>query len=227
MENLSPILIIAIIGLFSLMFGILRNRQTSSRWTAKLPAETPVDSAESTVDSKTGEQSEPVGEIPDVGLNSDMVLQVLGRGERMDSRLSSRSTLRLQWESREKDAQGQPIRTRTPEEHTRTHVLPLPFSAAGKLYSSTGSLTAKELADGTYLDCHGRRVISLAERFPCFDSYDYATENRYYRWYIIVEPERLTRVYTEDDSLQIYITDDVRDLEDNCVNALKKVGIVL
>lgn len=161
---------------------------------------------------------------PDTG---GMVLQTLGRGERRDSRLSSRATQRMQWVSRETDPEGQPLRSRTPEEHTSTHLPPLPFTAAGKLYASLGGLTAQKLTDGTYLDCHGRRVISLAERFPCFDSYDYATENRYYRWYIIIEPERLTRVYTEDDIPQIYITEDVRDLEDNCVNALKTLGLVI
>jgi len=221
MEHVSPILIFAFIGLFSLLFGILRNRQ-SSQGTVNPPAPLSESSTEKQIEPDT-----PAETATDDRILSDMALQVLGQGERTNSRLSSRSTLRLQWVSRETSTQDEPVHSRTPEEHTHTQVLPLPFTAAGKLYASVNSLTAKKLDDDTYLDCHGRRVISLAERFPCFDSYDYATENRYYRWYIIVEPERLTRVYTEDDSLQISITEDVRDLEDRCVDALKKLGLVL
>ena len=78
-----------------------------------------------------------------------------------------------------------------------------------------------------YTDCHGRTVISLSERFPCFDSYDYLYENRHYRWWLIIQPESITRVYAEDGRGKIYVTEDVLDLEPVCVEALKNAGLVI
>lgn len=219
MEYIPVIALVAFIILMSVVFGGVRDRAAARRnTTPQEPPATPQGEAQ---------PAHPDSSEPPPTEKSAMVLRSIGRGESVRSRLCCRATQRLEWISRETDPQGQPQRTRTPEEHTRTHLSPLPFTAAERLYTSLSGLTAHKLTDGTYLDCHGRRVISLAERFPCFDSYDYATENRYYRWYIIVEAERLTRVYTEDDSPQLYITEDVRDLEDNCVSALKELGLVL
>lgn len=156
-----------------------------------------------------------------------MALRVTGTGEKVVTHLTSRSTLRLQWVSRETDGDGRPLRTRTPEESANNYHLPLPFRAAGKSYLTLGELTAEKEADGICRDRYGRTVVCLTERFPCFDSYDYLTENRYYRWWLIMEPERVTRVYSEDGRNEVYVTEDVSDLEDSCVDALRKYGYIV
>ena len=61
------------------------------------------------------------------------------------------------------------------------------------------------------------------ERFPCFDSYDYAHENRYYWWLFIKEKGKLTRIYHADGTHKIQVTEDVRNLEDKCWQQMKKM----
>ena len=102
----------------------------------------------------------------------------------------------------------------------------LPFSAAGKLYLNIGQLYSGEEADGLTTDIHGRQVFYYRERFPCFDSYDYLHEHRYYRWFLLKENGRLTRVYTADESGWLHVTEDVENLERKLTEELKKVGWV-
>lgn len=57
-------------------------------------------------------------------------------------------------------------------------------------------------------------MLYLAERFPCFDSHDFTYENRFYRWLFLRENDRLTRVYHEDETGSVYVTEDVKYLEE-------------
>lgn len=84
------------------------------------------------------------------------------------------------------------------------------FTAAGKQYSSWKQLcqTPTETI-GISKDIYGRKVFYIMERFPCFDSYDYLHENRYYRWFYLAEGGVLTQVYLEDGRATAEITDDV------------------
>ena len=63
-------------------------------------------------------------------------------------------------------------------------------------------------------------------RFPCFDSFDYLTENRFYRWFFIREGNSISRIYAIDTKPNIYVTDDVGYVEYNLLNELRNAGIL-
>lgn len=132
----------------------------------------------------------------------------------------------LWWVSEETDGEGQPVYIRESKEKTVKLPATLPFTAAGKQYLNIGQLYGGEITDGITTDVHGRQVLCYRERFPCFDSYDYLHEHRYYRWFILKENGRLTRVYTADESGWIFVTEDVENMERMLTEELKKVGWV-
>lgn len=114
---------------------------------------------------------------------------------------------------------------RIPEETIKDFVYPGLFVAAGKVYTSWKSLCIKqEDSDFLYKDIYGREVFYDAELFPCFDSYDYANETRHYRWFFIREKGKLTRVYYTDGRRQIQVTENVRNLENRCLEPMQKLG---
>ena len=67
--------------------------------------------------------------------------------------------------------------------------------------------------DQLFRDVYGREVFAFRERFPCFDSYDYLYEHRYFRWFYIREGDSLYCVYYVDEQKTVKITDDVRRIE--------------
>ena len=103
------------------------------------------------------------------------------------------------------------------------------FAAAGKLYLSEKQLTHKQIGEykgawnykptPIYEDVYGRKVIALYERFPCFDSYDYLHENRYYNWYFIKHGGKIAVVYTEDGRAHVDVCNDLlnEDAKDCCI----------
>ena len=114
---------------------------------------------------------------------------------------------------------------RVPEEKNKTFLYPGVFVAAGRPYAGWKGLCAIRDDSGFLAkDIYGRDVLYLFERFPCFDSYDYANENRYYRWFFIKEKGKLTRVYHADDRLKIEVTEDVEILENKCREVMEKAG---
>ena len=127
-------------------------------------------------------------------------------------------SVRLEWVSREKDAEGKPLRTRVPESHTET-VPYRNFTAAGKRYRGMGELLYRweENCSGLWgRDIYGRSVLMVAERFPCFDSSDYLHEDRYFRWFILCGDGRFTCVYHTDGTDTVTVTEDVLDMEEPC-----------
>ncbi len=94
------------------------------------------------------------------------------------------------------------------------------FYAAERNYTLPSELTAKKNGEymskwlcnnpmPIYQDIHGRRVIHMRERFPCFDVYDRMYENRYFHWYFIKHESGVTMVYTQDDSNAIKVVEGV------------------
>lgn len=128
----------------------------------------------------------------------------------------------LWWVSEETDENGQPVYIRESEEHTGKVPAAGSFSAAGKRYRNLGQLSPNDVSDGIDADVYGRHVLCYRERFPCFDSFDYLHEHRYYRWYFLRENGKLTRIYTEDESGWLHITEDVEYVENKCVELLKR-----
>ena len=132
----------------------------------------------------------------------------------------------LRWDGGKKIQWVAPDGTaRNPEEQNFTFSYPGTFQAAGKTYLSIKALCAwKTRREGIYKDIYGREIFCVTERFPCFDSYDYANENRYYRWFFIKENGRLTRVYYADERNKIEVTEDVASLEYKCRDAMVEAG---
>ena len=114
------------------------------------------------------------------------------------------SYLALKWVS--------PEVTRLPEEAKTTYPVKRGFFAAGKQYRNLQQLTATEIDKYHYRDIYGRDVIALRELFPCFDSYDYLHENRYYRWFFLRDDQKLTMVYYADERDTLEVTEDVAQL---------------
>lgn len=170
-------------------------------------------------------ESLPMQSVAEI-CSGDMLLTDAGAGERINTCLCSRPSRQLRWESREKDSSGKALRVRIPQESSASFSLPGFFDAADRRYDSLEALTAEKCFDGSFFDCHGRRVICFTERFPCFDSYDRLYEDRHYRWWFILEPERLTRIYHEDDTKDVFVTEDVRMLEKNCSEWLQGLGCI-
>ena len=98
---------------------------------------------------------------------------------------------------------------RIPLPRKTTYPLLTGFSAAGRHYLHLRLLLAKQIGPMHYRDVYGRDVICLKELFPCFDSYDYLYENRYYRWYFLFCDGKLTMVYYADTAKSLDVTEDV------------------
>lgn len=124
---------------------------------------------------------------------------------------SNTSYLALKWVCPEVDDQGLPAE-RLPEAVKASWPVKHGFFAAGKQYRSLQQLTATEIGKYHYRDIYGRDVIALRELFPCFDSYDYLHENRYYRWFFLRDDQKLTMVYYADTRDTLEVTEDVAQL---------------
>lgn len=137
-----------------------------------------------------------------------MILQCVGKGNWNCSRLCRYQTQRLVWV----DADNPNIR-RTPQEETHCFPKGSPFVAAGKEYASIDELAVESVDNERYRDKYGREVLYLRERFPCFDSYDYIYEDRFYRNLYICEGGRLTTIIADDGQDEICVTEDTQDVK--------------
>lgn len=153
-----------------------------------------------------------------------MELRQRGDGIKVSLAQDFRSSTRLLWVSAEQDGEGRPLKTRAPQESTRVCPCPGPFEAAGRSYNSLDELTRKQLDDNWSLDRYGRRVLCIVERFPCFDSYDAMHEHRFNRWFFLRVGDSLTRVFYKDEQNEVYITEDVENLENDCWREFCKHG---
>lgn len=150
-------------------------------------------------------------------------LRVMGRGSAINYEHGGYySSQCLWWVSEETDADGQPVYIRESREHTVSLPAVMPFQAGGKLYRSLRELSPEDVIDGIDTDVHGRKVLCYRERFPCFDSYDYLHEHRFYRWFFLKEKGKLIRVYTADESGWIYVTEDTENVENECIELLRQ-----
>lgn len=123
------------------------------------------------------------------------------------------SSVKVEWVSKQPDDQGQPLCVRKPETVKKEFRHQIGFTAAGKVYKSVSQLTAFKSEDSHFCkDIYGREVLCFWERFPCFDSYDYLYEDRYYRWFFIRRDDKLTLVYSVDTRPKIEVTEDVQEI---------------
>lgn len=116
----------------------------------------------------------------------------------------------LQWVSMERNENGEPLCLRRPVPRTQYYKKSGGFTAAGKAYPGLPALLALPVEPGkVWLDLYGRRVLCMKERYPCFDSYDYLHENRYYHYCYLVSGDVLTMVRYGDTGEEIQVTEDV------------------
>ena len=147
----------------------------------------------------------------------DKIMQMVGGAQPASYELCTYSAGEVRWISRETDSDGNPRGIREPEEKNTVYPYPGSFMAAGKTYRNWRQLCVEEDKSGHFCkDIYGREVLALWERFPCFDSYDYLYENRYFRWFFLRENGKLTRIFYTDEQDKIHITEDVRKLENKC-----------
>ena len=102
-----------------------------------------------------------------------------------------------------------PAGERIPSPKKTTFPLLSGFTAGGKYYLRLRQLIPSGQSTQLQQDVYGREILCLKERFPCFDSYDFLHENRYYRWYFLREGGRLTMVYYRDEGKTVEVTEDV------------------
>ena len=152
------------------------------------------------------------------GINSEqprngMYLRYVDRGKLVRTELISYSTVKVEWVSQETDGDGKPAVVREPKEVARECSKYAAFSLAGKKYLNLEGFLRKQ--DGEWgEDIYGRQVLCTREKYPCFDSNDWLYENRYYRWYFIREGNTVSQLFTADDREKIYVTEDVRNVEE-------------
>jgi len=112
-----------------------------------------------------------------------------------------------------------------PQESSREFQLASGFEAAGRKYVRLSQLLTEKINDsGEYKDIYGRRVFEVKERFPCFDSYDYLHENRYYRWFYIQEDGMLCCIYYADQRDTVKVTENTGKVNERSFKAMKEAG---
>lgn len=142
---------------------------------------------------------------------NDMVMQPSGGVGRITYDRESYLTECLHWVS-----SHDPSQIRVPQEKTRRFRTGAGFTAAGKDYERLAQLHAKRVPDinSWYQDIYGREVFIVCKRkYFAMDIYDQMYDTYCYRWYFIRDGLKLTRIYHDDESYNIYVTEDVREVE--------------
>lgn len=120
-----------------------------------------------------------------------------------------------------------PDRVRVPQEKTRRYRLGEEFTAAGKVYRSLSQLREKKVPDVChwYEDIYGREVFFVSNRkYFAMDVFDLMYDDRSTLWYFIREGEKLTRIYHDHGSPNIYVTEDVAGVEYNIWLEMRNSG---
>lgn len=152
-----------------------------------------------------------------------MFLRHVGEGKFVHYELNSNSTEKVEWVSLETDKDGKPVAVREPVEVTTEYSRKSSFSVAGKTYPNFNSFLKKQEGEWGE-DLYGRKVLCTKELFPCFDSFDYLHEHRYYRWYFIREGNSLSQVFVADERDKVYVTEDVQNVECWAWDRMKATG---
>lgn len=105
--------------------------------------------------------------------------------------------------------------SRIPQPCTYKYSLRDGFQIGDVKYRSFSELRDKVLNEERHLyqDTHGRIFAEVRKRFPCFDSFDYANENRFYHWLYLTENGKISLVYYEDEREDITVTEDISKIE--------------
>lgn len=157
-------------------------------------------------------------------IREDMYLRTAGKGEMIHYELSSYGCQYVEWVSRGTDEHGEPVSVRIPQEKTVECEGMQSFTLGGKTYRNINHFIHSDDEKTWTTDVYGRTVLCLKNRFPCFDSYDYLYEHRYYRWFFLREGNSLHRVFVTDERKKFYVTEDVARLENDCWKKMQELG---
>ena len=118
--------------------------------------------------------------------------------------------------------------SRIPQPHIYEYSLITGFQINHKGYHSVVNLRARVLDENQhiYRSIYGRIIAEILEQFPCFDSYDFANEDRYYHWLCLVEKGKLYCVYYEDGQDAITVTEDADKIEATVWREMLRLGWV-
>lgn len=153
-----------------------------------------------------------------------MVIRRCGDGSPVRYPGCLHSTEHIRWVSPRKTDAGLPAEIREPQESSRAYPVDWGFVAAGKRYANFSQLCVQhEEGPPWFRDIYGRRILSVAKRFPCFDVFDSMYERRFYHWFFLREGNALTRIFFEDGSGTIYVTEDVANLEQYCLELMEEM----
>lgn len=124
------------------------------------------------------------------------------------------------------DLEGDVCARRIPRPCIRRYSLRNGFRVGKVEYRSLSELRAEILDQEKHLykDVHGRTFAEIKERFPCFDSFDYANEDRYYHWLYLTENGKLFLVYYEDEDERVTVTEDVKEIGANVWREMVRLG---
>lgn len=117
---------------------------------------------------------------------------------------------------------------RTPQPCTCKYSLLNGFRVGAMEYRCVEQLWSKALDEDRYIyqDIHGHIVAEVSERFPCFDSYDYINEHRYYHWFYLIEGGKLWHIYYADDHDEISVTEDADEIDGYVWSSMVRLGWV-
>lgn len=119
-----------------------------------------------------------------------------------------------------------PIQVRVPISTEATYLLSHGFFVGGQPYASLGELQYRWEGEHFFRDRYGHRVLEVRERFPCFDSYDYETENRCIRWFYVVSGGKLWCVSYQDSKGSVTVTEDVEEIPACVWREMRRMGVV-
>ena len=106
------------------------------------------------------------------------------------------------------------------ERNGKSRLLP-----AGREYEKLNQLTAAVKEEPyLYEDIYGREWAYVSERYPCFDSYDYLNEDRYYHWYVCREGDSMWVVYRDDGGHGVTVMQDPERIDYTCRKILETLG---
>lgn len=119
-----------------------------------------------------------------------------------------------------------PAQVRVPSPIEKIYLLAQGFFVDGQPYASLGDLQCHREGDYFFRDRYGHRVLEVRERFPCFDSYDYETENRCIRWFYLVSGGKLWCVSYQDSKGSVTVTEDVEEIPACVWREIRRMGVV-
>lgn len=153
-----------------------------------------------------------------------MLLRSAGNGPGLDYPGCYHGSTRVEWVSREVNEAGEPVKIHNPEESNRICPVTEGFTLLGRRYPDIRSIISiMDESRNWCRDVYGREVLYIRERFPCFDSYDYAYEHRYFHWFFLRQDGKLARIQYTDERDVLYITEDVAYVENKCWRKMEEL----